>query len=243
MNRAMMHLMKAAAAAAGSGAPVGRSPYSLYFDGSASVEVPHNSALHDIPTFTLCAWMKRTGGLTASMTWIGREVATSPTEVPYRFILEASAHRFQTYVGATAREALDTSGGLSGTTDTWLHYAFVSFQDGTTLHMRLYRDGVLIDQDSFADVTRPVRTTGLYFGSDNGSRRFITGHMYDIHKYNRVLSVEEINQVLEGQTLSGLAGHWDFREGSGSTAGDYSGGGNPGTISGATHSTDIPSLS
>jgi len=73
------------------------------------------------------------------------------------------------------------------------------------------------------------------------NRRF-NGLIDDVRIYNRALSETEIADLYKGNQVdsTGLVGHWNFNEGSGTTAIDVSGNNNTGTIYGATYTADTP---
>jgi len=116
-------------------------------------------------------------------------------------------------------------------------YLTVTF-DGTTI--KTYLNG----EFKYSDTPTFNGRFELYkIGVNRNHYRFLEGNIDDVRIYSRALSSTEISDLYQGthSDSTGLVGHWDFEEGSGSTAYDSSGNGNDGSINGATWSTDTPS--
>ncbi|MHC4739425.1 MAG: LamG domain-containing protein [Planctomycetota bacterium] len=111
--------------------------------------------------------------------------------------------------------------------DIWYHVAFVF--NGT--HGELYVNGNL--KDTSNKLLLPLDSNHLWIGA----RRYdFNGLIDDVRIYDRALSAEEIGEIMytrPGVGEDGLVGYWDFDEGEGEIAGDWSGNGNDGTIVGA----------
>ena len=120
--------------------------------------------------------------------------------------------------------------------NTWIYVAVT--HDGSTL--RIYVDGFEEDSttnfNSNLDSSRPL----LVGARDNGSDERFNGLIDNLAVWNVARSASEILSDMVGTSLSGEAGlsvWYTFAEGSGSTATDYSGSNNDGTIHGAGYST------
>ena len=127
----------------------------------------------------------------------------------------------------------------------WHHIA-MTWQRNTVNGFKSYLDGELVAQRTSADVTLPLFshvTSNL--GSFNGSSEFLNGRLDDIRIWNiardSLAIVTSMNTLLKGNE-TGLVAYWTFDDSSRSSAaiaGDYAeGGGNHGTIFGATYQSD-----
>ncbi|SVE50051.1 uncharacterized protein METZ01_LOCUS502905, partial [marine metagenome] len=137
----------------------------------------------------------------------------------------------------------------------WYHIA-VSRQGGTIkIFINGVEDGNVSNQTSaIGDQTYPLKF-GIGNHSD-GNGEYFNGNIDEVAIWNDALSAMEVATLynsgnpLTASTNSGyytsssnLKGYWQLNEGSGTYTTDGSGNGNPGTISGATWSTDIPGSS
>jgi hypothetical protein len=121
-------------------------------------------------------------------------------------------------------------------THTWTHVMAV--YDGGAL--RLYVDG--------REVGSSAQTTGMAgapdtmkIGQDHHTSQTINGLIDDVRVYDRALTGEEIRQLaaLPVDLDSGLVGHWQMEDGTGSaTAADSSGSANTGTLTNMTPASD-----
>jgi hypothetical protein len=114
----------------------------------------------------------------------------------------------------------------------WHHYVVVN--DGTTTHF--FVDGVARGSgaQSMVSVTSPT-TNNIGNYSSSG----ITNGAFDeVRIYSRALSATEVGALYSsgaeklkvGPSNSGLVGYWSFNDGTGTTAADFSGNGNTGTL-------------
>lgn len=124
--------------------------------------------------------------------------------------------------------------------DTWTHVVFI-LEAG--VGYSFYINGVLDRSESV-----PGLVIGNYGSSDSAfgakldsGASFFKGQIDDVRLYNRVLTAAEVSAMYKsGQVTrktvsnSGLVGYWPLNEGTGTVAGDSSGNGNVGSISGAT---------
>jgi hypothetical protein len=118
----------------------------------------------------------------------------------------------------------------------WTHVAVT--HDGSTL--RIYVDGTEMDSNtsfnSNLDASRPL----LVGARDNGGQERFEGLIDNVSVWNVARSALEIQSEMDGDSLTGetgLVAWYTFVEGFGSTATDYSGSFNDGTIHGASYST------
>ncbi|MAH44451.1 hypothetical protein CMI37_01390 [Candidatus Pacearchaeota archaeon] len=135
-----------------------------------------------------------------------------------------------------------TLGDTSIVVDTWNHIAMTAGDN----FIRVYLNGA---EDNATPTARTITTTfnnDFIIGawSDLGSK--YEGYIDEISLWNTSLSAGDIADIynlgvptdLSGTTDVAFKGYWTFNDGT--TANDTSGEGNHGTITGATHQTDIP---
>ncbi len=93
----------------------------------------------------------------------------------------------------------------------------------------LYKDGVLASQSvaNYTDVISPSPTT-VTMGYYSTSATYFNGSIDEARVYNRTLNADEIT-ALYNYAPPAVA-HWKFDEGTGTTASDFSGNGNNGTL-------------
>jgi hypothetical protein len=104
--------------------------------------------------------------------------------------------------------------------------------DGSNL--KVYSDATEFT-DAGTGVSFPSGSADLFMGRNgaSGTGRW-NGVIYQVMIYNRVLSGSEVVELFNGEYISnGLKGYWRFDECSGTSAGDSSGNGRTGTISGS----------
>jgi hypothetical protein len=121
-------------------------------------------------------------------------------------------------------------------TGTW-HHLVVTI-DYTIWKIAAYLDGSKLGEQSSTTLTKP-KITWMTIGS--GGSTFFKGVIDEVRIYNKALSdatvIDHYNNGTGyyGRPEPGLLAGWHFDEATGTTANDYSGNGNNGTIVGATH--------
>lgn len=117
--------------------------------------------------------------------------------------------------------------------DTWYHLALV--YNGTT--WTAYKNG--LEDGTYVGGVGSNLGNSTWLG--NGYNGYFFGFIDEVRIYNRALSASEISTVYRTGSVRrstptnlGLIAHWSFNDGSGTQAGDFSGNGNTGTISGAS---------
>ena len=142
--------------------------------------------------------------------------------------------------------------------NVWVHYVvtYDGSRTGSGLGLNLYKNG-----NKLTNVAKSGNfSSGTGQSSANlviGARRtqqpgqlitdiFHRGNIDDPAVFNSELSLSDVQSIYNNgvpNDISSLSpiGWWQFEEGSGTTATDSGTGGNNGTISGATYSTDVPS--
>ena len=197
---------------------------SLKFDGVDDyVDAGSDSSLNmDNSSYTLSAWVY-------------------PTEISdYNFIAGATSgnsYRYHAYslliynseyimVGSNGTNS-DTVMSISTvTSNEWTH--IVGVYNGTT--QKIYINGILDITESTA-YNHTFRTSNFRIGRAN-TIFFFDGSIDDVRIYNRALSAEEVRYHYN---KGGPVAHWNFNEGSGTTAFDSSINRNNGTLTGASH--------
>lgn len=117
------------------------------------------------------------------------------------------------------------------------HYAWT--YDGASI--RTYKNGVLVNGPQAYAFATPC--AGSYAYSDTSGLLTWKGMQDGGRIYSRCLSTAEIGQQYRGgfSNETGLVGRWEFDEGQGTTAYDWSGSGNNGTlINGPTYTGQVP---
>jgi len=211
----------------------------LSFNGTSNyVSVPHSSSF-DLQTLTIEFWAYQTAAMATNDQYLGRGIAASPTEMPYRFRAAAAAEplSFGYFVGGASRESRDTASGIHANFNTWFHYAGIIGQVGSDWWTFLYRNGVLVDSDNHGANAPPQRTTDFYIGGEN-NRRFFPGYLDEVRIWNTVRTEAEIKRHMNTKLTgweTGLVSRYSMDKGSGSDLpDDQKDGLNNGTITGAT---------
>jgi len=127
----------------------------------------------------------------------------------------------------------------------WHHIA-MTWQRNTVNGYKSYLDGVLVAQRTSADVNLPTFTNIIsYLGAYNGTSEFLQGKLDEVRIWNIARDssaiVSYMHTLLKGNE-TGLIAYYtfdDYTRASSTIAGDFAeGGGNHGTISGATYLAD-----
>lgn len=171
---------------------------SIAFDGVDNyIQVAYDADIN-LQTLSLCLYVKRIDDNVSSLTSIvAREVATSPTEVPYRFYysLESSAPalRFEFYTGGASRRIYET-GGLLSTKNQWYHYVCTAEVSGSDTLLKMYRDASLVASGTITGYLPPQRNVPLFIGAEN-NRRFSGSEIGDLRLFNTVLTGTQITAI------------------------------------------------
>jgi len=166
--------------------------------------------------FTLSAWFKPD-------TVSGYHLIAGKSFNEFRLIQGESALLIQLDSGdpiVTASSVLSVG--------TWYHGVLT--YDASTSTAELFLDGISKGSDS---ATSPSWTSGTNFRighSPAGDNYPFDGNIADVQLYDRVLSDTEILDLYNGADIASPVGHWPLSTG----AGDISGNGNAGTVTGAS---------
>ena len=202
--------------------------HSLIFDG-VNDYIPYIEGVEPNGSLSLCAWFKSSA--TNSARLISK---TSSENIFFLMVQSDGALRFNVMDG----QCITTSTFLD---DQW-HFA-VGVWDGTDV--KIYVDGQL--EVTSSGTVNPnyanVNTNKPFIGSQDPTWENFDGLIDEISVWDVALSASQIQSFYTDPisgSESGLVGHWDFDEGSGSTVNDVTGNGYNGTIVGAVYSSDVP---
>ena len=212
---------------------------SLIFDGvNDHVEIAHSPSLEISQNITLSARVK----VSEFGQWDGI-ITKGVNKSPYALQLWSGGRiRFTANWGSPS--GYSGSGSWNSTetlsTNEWHHIAVT--YDGATI--KFYIDGEYSNMENVSGLVFGNENENLGFGADwPGGNEFFDGAMDDVSVWNVALTEEQIqsylNNGLSGNE-SGLAGYWDFNEGSGDIVYDKSGNNNDGSINGAVREGQTP---
>ena len=146
-------------------------------------------------------------------------------------------------MGSSGTGNIQTSDSSPATTQ-WDHYSITFDADDITNEPVMYQNGVLYASSPQLSPTGTRDSDAAYdftIGNFTGGGQDFNGLLAYVHAYNRILSVDEINEIMRrpGRITSGLVGYWTCQD-PGSTVYDKSGNGNNGALTGATNSFGGP---
>jgi len=214
-------------------APVGVSVnYALNFDGlSDYVEIPDNALL--------------SGGAGKSITvetWVKPDVVSGTRPLVQKFLdggtkdwgMQIADGTIEVGIESNADNWLMTGGNVSA--GGWTHIAF-SFDNPSNV-AKLFVNGIEIGQQSLTK-DMPDSRAVIRFARHGYATQYLDGEIDEVRIWNYARSAGEVaanmNLQLNGNE-SGLIGYWNFNEGSGQSAGDASGNGNPARLGSASSS-------
>ncbi|NEP89362.1 MAG: hypothetical protein F6K18_22400 [Okeania sp. SIO2C2] len=128
----------------------------------------------------------------------------------------------------------------------WYHLAAVIKENQGSSEVKIYENGILIDETTLAKLLGNIDGKPWSLGQEwDGSTTqsdFFSGQMDEVRIWNYARTEAEINADKDRRITgkeSGLVGYWHF---DGLTARDYSGNGNDGTIYGNPQNVESPPL-
>lgn len=204
--------------------------YSLSFDGMDD-HVPYIDGVEPNGSISLCAWFK--SGATNNARVISK---TSSENIFFLMVQSDGALRFNVMDG----QCITPSTFLD---DVW-HFA-VGVWDGS--NVKIYVDGQL-EVEAVGTVNPDytnVNTSKPFIGSQDPTWENFDGLLDEISVWDIALTETQIQSYYTTPITgseTGLVGHWNFNEGTGSTVNDATGNGYHGSIVGATWSTETPFL-
>tara|TARA_R110002020_G_scaffold227976_1_gene438651 strand:- start:1185 stop:1856 length:672 start_codon:yes stop_codon:yes gene_type:complete len=209
--------------------------YSLQFDGVDDyINVGTDTSLDIFGSdFTISLWAKWGTQTTNSNGLVNFASFTNKAMVGLGFGTEYGKITFGTGTSTTIACLYNCGSGYN---DSNWHNVICIEDSGVRI---VYVDGV--------DITSTGAASSISVGTNNdiGNRarsRYFVGNIDEVAIFDSVIDVSTIYNGGTPGNLSSLSplGWWQFEEGSGTTAIDSGTGGNNGTISGATYSTDVP---
>jgi len=213
--------------------------YSLAFDGVDDyVKAPLDgtstggilAASDSDVELTISFWFYMDGSqnLKGIFQWAEKLISLSPM-----VLIQTNGASIRTYVDGGYRH----TSGL--TTNAWHHYA--TTRTASTNTWQGYIDGASVfTMNDGGAISARSNASDLYFGV--GYNGYLNGNIDEVAVWNSVQDVATIYNSGVPNDLSSLSplAWYRFEEGSGTTAIDSGTGGNNGTISGATYSTNVP---
>ncbi len=191
----------------------------LSFSGTASVAVPHHSALNAYP-LTVTAWVK-TSQNDGTIRGIVQKGSLPPTN-GYAVSLQ-NGHVRAAYGRNLTSYVLDGTSPLDGgfiADGTWHHVAFVVNSSGG----KLYVDGTQKMSRAWSGAAGACSpTAGLLIGRYGSAT--MSGTLDEITLRNTALSQAQILAGMHMAAGSGPLGYWALNEGAGTTAGNSGWGG------------------
>lgn len=208
---------------------------------TATTTVKSGRILQGLSSYTIGAWVKPAVGSGAT-TAIYCERAAAGNDI----LKLESVNGTGGVLRMTIRDdagTLNTIGANAGTgaKDGKWHYAIVTNKAGT---IQFYVDGTLVGggtqtaTNTFTDAGMSCR-----IGSDAADANATwDGGLADVTLFNVALTPDEVMTLSKTGSLVTYnpIGRWKLNEGAGTSATDYSGNGNTGTITGATYTADVP---
>ncbi len=200
--------------------------------GLQSVSVPDSTSIRVGPVMTVEFWMFRTSS-TFYGTHISKNIGTATANSGWLQIMDLNTTGRLTFRIFSDVDVMQSAGTIAN--NTWTHVAFT--YDGATA--KVYLNGAL--DNSISLVATPTQSSApLYIG--RRSDGLYSGVRYDeVRIYNRVITAAEATAHYNGGNRqygypeTGLVAGWHFDEATGTTAADYSGNSNTGTLNnGAT---------
>lgn len=219
----------------------GKRGKALDFNGTSDfVDLFNPTSLYVSGDVTLSAWVKpRTlnSNFARNVIVSGRRTESSPV---YGLLVSPTSVGTSFQTDNLSNGSLGYVNRVGSTNINYNEWVMVSVVR-SGLNLYFYKNDVLIGQDTFLSGNL-YSSNGYLIGKGyNGGSFFFDGLIDDVRIYNRALSAGEIARLYSSgqvtrKTVSnqGLVGYWSFDEGAGAIAGDSSGSGNHGTITGAT---------
>lgn len=151
----------------------------------------------------------------------------------------ASGPEWKVNIGdGTNRVDIETGGEIANNEWTTLSVSFD--RDGM---MKMYENGVFVDEADISSIGDIDTNAGLVFGADINGEFDYSGAIAEVRVWNTVVDEQVIGDYscmeidVAHPDVANLIGYWKMKEGDGTTVEDFSGSGNAGTIVGATWST------
>lgn len=202
---------------------------SVTFDGSGNyIETGQDTPFDLSSAVTVSAWIRRDG---STGTWQSAVSKSSGSSDGFMLLVDNTvANTVEAWIGSGGRKYQTLSAG-------WNHCVMVydntqSGDDRLKLYVNGTEGGTIASSPGGSAATNNLP---LRLGSkSNTPGNYLRGGLDDVRIYSRGLSGSEVATLFSGgvPSAAGLLAHYDFDEGSGTTAGDQSGNGYTGTFAG-----------
>lgn len=193
-----------------------------------------NVTAYKVATKTISFWAKPTATETYDMIFANGGAN-------YYVTFSSSNNLFVSYSDANNIQRAFTLASGIVTLNTWAFYAVTFEVSGDNVVVSAYKNGGFVNSVTRTDGYSNSYGATFLIGAFSTSSLSFQGSLDEVRIYNRALSATEIATLYRsGQTTlrqasnQGLVGYWPMNEGRGQHAGDSSGNGNTGTITGAT---------
>jgi hypothetical protein len=219
----------------------GKFGHALNFDGADDgVNVGKNPSINDLPSMTISAWVKARSLGEGS---VGRIIDKS-NSTGYAFWISSTASTNNiSFLANFATPMIRRSSSNAIIFNEWRHVVVTWDGSFTAANTHLYVNGV---ETGYAVTTNGSggyvsdANDNLVIGNDSPSPvSTFDGLIDEVRVYNRALSASEVTALYSSGAVRfkvpnnlGLVGYWSFNEGTSTIAGDFSGNGNNGSMSG-----------
>ena len=208
--------------------PVAGLGTALNFERSRSegVQAPNHSSLNfGTGDFTIEAWVKR-GADAGHATIVGKQNGSS-----VGYYLRITSNKLSFEAGSGFPNSLWVNGVSDISDNNWHHVAAVLNTSAKTLS--LYIDGILDNSSSYTSNFTTTNTAAFGIGYKPGWGEYFDGSLDDVRIWSTARSAAQIKEYMYvplAGTETGLAGYWNFEEGSGTSLDDRSANSNTGTL-------------
>ena len=220
-------------------------PLELHFDGSDDfVQVPADPLFDFGSTQDFTIECRVRTDISADVSIVGNKNWSSGFNKGFVFSFKyPSGPEWKVNIGDGSQRADLNTGGLIANNE-W-HTLSVSFdRDGM---MKMYENGVLIDQTDISFIGDINTNQGLFFGADINSAFDFSGVIAEVRVWNKVIGPTQIQNwhcasiTNSHPDVANLIGYWRMNSDSGSSiTRDESGNGNHGNLNGAIWQTPQP---
>ncbi len=217
----------------------------LSFDGSSQYIAVGSVTPFQTTDKTVTFWAKPNGAISATRAVFSLSSASGNWYAGF-----ASSNRMIFSHAVTAGSQQTTLSPISAvTSDQWHHYAYSMSTSGSNVTIKLYIDGKLNTNTTYATGASSTYGATAIIGSFTSIANFYAGFLDDLKVYNSALTDDQIRldynanaavnfntgtATESGKLIDGAGnppvGEWNFDEHYGTTANDQSGNGNTGTL-------------
>tara|TARA_Y100000389_G_C17250324_1_gene407758 strand:+ start:54 stop:752 length:699 start_codon:yes stop_codon:yes gene_type:complete len=228
------------------GPPTFKNTYSMEFDGVDSFQAG-SSSLGITNGISISLWVKTTDISSGFKQIIGEYNWANSSQRNWILYLSNVGNRiaFLSYNDAGQRTINTVDNTTGRISDGKWHHILVTWDNTTATNaFKIFFDGNVIVQVTPTLTGIRSAATPVYIANGLGSSVYLNSNLDNIAVWNndQSLNIDTIYNNGRPRDISSLSplAWWRFEEGSGTTAIDSGTGGNNGTISGATYSTDVP---